>query len=186
MNRTSCLLGPSGAAPPGKVAWHVLRGWLYQDGAVGEMTHVQALSALSAWRSGRALARVSFVAGAQVITDPEHVSWEDFPVDEALEAESHAPPPLAPERAPRPRPPTRTTRPQIEALRTIDRAPDGLSQEEVNSRSARALLDRGLIELSTVGDRVILCSSAAGKALLQGADAPGPGTKPPCLPADRR
>jgi hypothetical protein len=174
VNRTSCLLGPSGASPPDTVAWPRLRIWLYQDGAVREMGSLQALSALSAWRSGRALARVTFVAGAQVVRDPDQVSWEDFPVEEALEAEGRAPPPLAPERASRTHVSSRTTRPQIDALRAIVAAPDGLPQDAVNSRSARALLDRGLIEISIVEGEAVLRSSAAGHALIVGTDTHAP------------
>jgi hypothetical protein len=171
VNRTSCLLGPPGASPPDQVAWPLLRVWLYQDGAVRELGRIQALSALSAWRSGRPLERVTFVAGAQVVSDPEQVSWEDFPVEEALEAEGQAPPPLAPERSSRTSVPSRTTRPQIDALRAIDAAPEGLPQDAVNSRSARALLDRGLIELSVVDGQAVLRSSTAGQARIQGAAA---------------
>lgn len=171
VNRISCLLGPAGASPPDKVAWPLVRVWLYQDGAVRELSRIQALSALSAWRSGRALERVSFVVGAHVVSDPDQVSWADFPVEEALEAEAQAPPPLAPERSSRTNVPSRTTRPQIDALRAIDAAPEGLPQEAVNSRSARALLDRGLIELAIVDGQTVLRSSTAGQARIQGAAA---------------
>ena len=173
VNRTPCPLGPSGASPLDKIAWPLLRVWLYQDGAVREMGSLHALSALSAWRSGRALERVTFVAGAQVMRDPHQVSWDDFPVQEALDAEDRAPPPLAPERASRTHVSTRTTRPQIDALRAIDAAKEGLPQDAVNSRSARALLDRGLIELSIVEGQAVLRSSDSGQALLHGADIHG-------------
>lgn len=156
---------PHATHRPREIPWARLRVWVYRDGTVRELPSRQALSGLSAWKSGRPPAGASFVAGTKLVDDPGRVDWTDFPADEALEAEGEAPLPRAAVRPPSPA--RRDARKlQVEALRVIAGAPDGAPRASIHPRTAGALLSRGLIEVAVVEALTVLRCTTSGRALL--------------------
>ena len=154
-----------------KTPWTQLRVWAYQNGSLRELQSLHALSGLSAWKSGRPPLGASFVAGTKLVHEVAQVDWTGFPVEEGLEAEAQAPLPRAPERPPRP--PQRDARTlQVDALREVNRAPDGVPRTSIHFRTAQALLNRRLIEIAVVEKHTVLRCTMSGRALLLRVDSP--------------
>lgn len=159
-------------AHPRKTPWIELHVWAYEANGARTVNARRSLAALSAWKRGARPPGTSFVAGSRIIDDPGRVDWQDFPDNEAREAEVE----LLGDRA-RAEDRIRTHRPastvQIETLREIGRDPEGLVRSRLHGARANALLQRGLIELAHVSGHTVRRISASGRELLQHIDSSG-------------
>lgn len=156
-------------ASPTKTPWIELHVWAYEANGARTLNARRSLAALSAWRHGARPPGTSFVAGSRIVDDPARVDWQDFPEQEAREAEiellgGHA----RSEDRIRPHRPASTV--QIETLREIGRDPEGLVRSRLHGARANALLQRGLIELAHVSGQTVRRISATGRELLHHLD----------------
>ena len=159
-------------APARRPPWIELHVWAYEAKGARTLNARRSLAALSAWKHGARPPGTSFVAGSRIIDDPTRIDWQDFPENEAHEAEVEllGPRTLGEDRA-------RTHRPastvQIETLREIGRDPEGLVRSRLHGARANALLQRGLIELAHVSGHTVRRISATGRELLHHLDTSG-------------
>jgi hypothetical protein len=154
-----------------KTPWITLHVWAYEANGARTVNSRHSLAALRAWRRGERPPGTSFVAGSRVIDDPARVDWQDFPEDEAREAEDELFGGQLKEK--RVRVPRRASTVQIETLREIGRDPEGVLRCRLHGARANALLQRGLIELAHVSGQTVRRISAMGRELLHHLDEGG-------------
>jgi hypothetical protein len=159
-------------APPRNTPWIELHVWAYEANGARTLNARRSLAALSAWKRGVRPPGTSFVAGSRIVDDPARIDWQDFPENEAREAEAELLGNLS-----RGEDRARTHRPastvQIETLREIGRDPEGLVRSRLHGARANALLQRGLIELAHVSGQTVRRISASGRELLHQLDTSG-------------
>jgi hypothetical protein len=157
---------------PRKTPWIELHVWAYEANGARTLNARRSLAALHAWKRGARPPGTSFVAGSRIIDDPGRIDWQDFPENEAHEAEVELLGGLS-----RADDRIRTHRPastvQIETLREIGRDPEGLVRSRLHGARANALLQRGLIELAHVSGHTVRRISASGRELLHHIDTSG-------------
>lgn len=159
-------------APSRKTPWITLHVWAYEANSARTLNARRSLAALSAWRRGLRPPGTSFVAGAKVIDDPARVDWQDFPEREARAAENELLGDLQ-QKEVKTRVPRFASTIQIETLREIGRDPEGVLRSRLHGARAKALLQRGLIELAHVSGQTVRRISAAGRELLHHLDSGG-------------